>query len=106
VLLTASGFEVLEASTVQEGLRQARESSPDLIVCDVNMPNEDGESFLSQRQADPQVKMTPVIMVTSSDKPSPATRERFKAGGALALFTRPIESNKFLTLVEESLSAN
>jgi two-component system, cell cycle response regulator len=105
VLLTARGFEVLEASTVQDGLKQAREDSPDLIVCDVNMPNEDGESFLSQRQADPKLTM-PVIMVTSSDKPSPATRQRFKNGGALALFTRPIESNKFLALVEESLSAN
>jgi len=41
-LLQAAGYEVLEARDGEEGLRSATAGSPDLILCDVQMPKMDG----------------------------------------------------------------
>ena len=40
--LRAAGFEAFEAVDGEQGVRLAREKSPDLIIMDVSMPNKDG----------------------------------------------------------------
>jgi two-component system, cell cycle response regulator len=98
-VLKINGFAVLEASTAADGMRLAVEKHPAAIVCDVNMPDEDGEAFLLKKQAHPIVNQIPVIMITSSDNPSPPTRRRFKELGAKALLTRPLDSRSFIDMV-------
>jgi two-component system, cell cycle response regulator DivK len=41
-VLTAEGYEVLEAADGMEGLRVAQEKVPDLILVDINLPEMDG----------------------------------------------------------------
>ena len=40
--LKANGFEVIEASNGEEGLRKAKSERPDLILLDIMMPRMDG----------------------------------------------------------------
>jgi len=58
--------ELLEASNGEEGLAVAARERPDLILLDYNMPVMDGISMLRQLRDDPELKRTPVIMLTAA----------------------------------------
>jgi two-component system cell cycle response regulator len=105
-VLRAHGFKVLEAASVAEGVRLAVDKRPAAIICDVNMPDEDGEAFLGRRRSHPVISGIPIIMITSSDKPSPTTRERFRALGARAYLTRPLDSRTLAEAVEAAIRDN
>jgi len=65
-ILTAEGYDVLSAKDGEEALRVMRESDVDLLLLDVMMASVlDGLSAAHQIQADPALKATPVIMVSS-----------------------------------------
>ena len=65
--LTREGFQAVVADNGEEGLRLAREVHPNVITLDVMMPKMDGWAVLQQLKADPQLRDTPVIMVTIVD---------------------------------------
>lgn len=44
--LEDSGYAILEASSGQDGLRQFREHAPDIVLCDLRMPDLDGLEVL------------------------------------------------------------
>ena len=56
---------VCEATNGEEGLAVARTERPDLILLDLNMPVMDGIVMLKTLRADPDLKSTPVIMLTA-----------------------------------------
>ena len=60
------GFEIVEAADGAEGLRQAREQQPDLILLDLNMPVLDGFAVIKALGADPAMRDIPVIVSTSA----------------------------------------
>lgn len=65
IILNASGFEVLTASSGAEGLRKVEEEKPDVVVLDVMMENTD-EGFSVARKIRKQLKSNiPIIMLTS-----------------------------------------
>src|SRR4051812_37442473 len=58
LLLHESGFDVIEASDGKEGLQTFRRFRPDLVLCDVFMPEKDGlETMLELSQTYPSVKI-------------------------------------------------
>ena len=64
-VLESAPYKVLVAYNGQEGLTQAREAPPDLIILDVIMPGEDGFRILERLRADPALARIPVMMLTS-----------------------------------------
>jgi signal transduction histidine kinase/CheY-like chemotaxis protein len=58
-------YEVLEAGSGGDGLRQARDERPDVIVLDLQMPNIDGFTVLQELGADQRTSIIPVIVSTS-----------------------------------------
>ena len=70
--LSYDGFTVETASSGPEGLRMARERTPDLVVLDVMMPGMDGLEVLARlREADAQL---PILMLTAKDAPTDQVR--------------------------------
>ena len=65
--LNREGFHAVIAASGQEGLRLAREQSPDAIILDVIMHSMDGWAVLSALKADPDLASIPVVMVTMVD---------------------------------------
>jgi two-component system cell cycle response regulator len=102
--LKSAGFQVIEAGSAKEGANKALEAHPNMIICDVNMPLEDGEKFLALLKAHPEMAEVPVLMVTSSDNPTQQTKERLRDAGAVGLLMRPIESAVLLQLIEKELA--
>jgi two-component system, OmpR family, KDP operon response regulator KdpE len=60
--LMISGYEPIEAATVDEGLRLLASSAPDLVLTDLNFGNDTGERIVTACRATGQ----PVILMTAS----------------------------------------
>ena len=66
MVLESAGYEVLSAADGDEGLRQAREKKPDLVILDVIMRTVlDGLNMSREMADDPEQHDTPILMVTS-----------------------------------------
>ena len=63
--LKMEGFHVQTATNGQEGLRQIHEQPPDLILCDIMMPELDGYGVLQALQADERTAAIPFIFLTA-----------------------------------------
>jgi len=58
-----------EAANGEEGLAAATREKPNLIILDYNMPVMDGVTMLRKLREDPELKRTPVIMLTAEAGP-------------------------------------
>jgi two-component system chemotaxis response regulator CheY len=96
--LTRAGYEVLEAGDGVEGLAQLDKTPKvHLIVSDVNMPNMDGITFVTQVKQHPRHKFTPVIMLTTEGQD--AKKEQGRAAGAKAWIVKPFNPPQLLDAV-------
>lgn len=64
-VLTHSGYEVIEATSGEDGVRLAGETSPDLILMDLQLPGIDGTEALRQIRASDHNPGVPVVAVTA-----------------------------------------
>ena len=63
-VLTHSGYEVIEATSGEDGVRLAHEGSPDLILMDLQLPGIDGAEALRQIRVGGEDQV-PVVAVTA-----------------------------------------
>ena len=66
--LQKAGYAVVEAMDGKDACGKLNGQKFNLIVCDVNMPNMDGLSFLRHVKAQAAYKFTPVIMLTTESQ--------------------------------------
>jgi two-component system chemotaxis response regulator CheY len=89
-ILDMSGLEInrcLEAADGSEALRLARQDKVDVILSDINMPVMDGEEFVRQLSADPELRHIPVVVV-STDRTETRV-QKMLALGARGYVTKP-----------------
>jgi CheY-like chemotaxis protein len=82
-------YECYTAGNGMEGLQQAEEGQPDLIICDIMMPVMDGWEFVKRLRAIPGFERVPVIFLSALSAQA-SIREGYKLGAALYL-TKPID---------------
>jgi signal transduction histidine kinase len=82
--LSSSLYEVIEANGGYDGLRQARQSHPDLIFLDLAMPDVHGLEVLKMLKAIDETRGIPVILFTSQ-RPDDIGEEQSAAASALLL---------------------
>lgn len=63
-LLTAAGYQVLQAHDGEEALQTIREEHPDLVVLDLLMPRMTGFDVLRELRQDERIKDTPVLAMS------------------------------------------
>lgn len=63
-LLRLEGFEVTEARNGREGVEKARATPPDLIVCDITMPEMNGHRVLETLRDDARTALVPFVFLT------------------------------------------
>ena len=76
-VLTYAGFEVIEATSGEDGVRLVQESVPDLVLMDLQLPGIDGAEALRQIRATETA--VPVVAVTAFAMNNDRTRA-FEAG--------------------------
>ncbi|GAC1648406.1 MAG: chemotaxis protein CheB [Herpetosiphon sp.] len=86
------------APTGKRGLDVARSEQPDVILLDLQLPDLDGETVLSQLQADPLTQRIPVVVVSGDAMPNVVTR--LLSAGAKNYLTKPLDLQQFLSAIE------
>jgi two-component system chemotaxis sensor kinase CheA len=79
-ILESAGFEVELATCGEEALAKAKSRRYALFLVDVEMPGMDGFAFIERTRADPALRVTPAILVTS--RASAEDRRRGEEVGA------------------------
>ena len=93
------GFEVLTASNFTEGRASCQRSSPDLVLCDIKMPDGNGLDLLKQIKS--ESPKTPVIMITAHTS-TPDAIEAMKAG-AVDYIAKPFNVEELGLIVDRAL---
>ena len=100
-ILEHFGFRVLLASDGREGVSQAREGQPDLILMDISIPHIDGWEATRILKGDPATADIPVIALTAHALPE--DRERAEAVGCDGYLTKPVEPRRIIEEVNRFL---
>jgi CheY-like chemotaxis protein len=83
------GLDLLRSSAVPEDRR--------LVLLDLNMPKMNGIEFLAELRADPKLRATPVVVLTTSD--DERDRRAAYALNAAGYLLKPIGSESFVQLM-------
>lgn len=97
-LLDLVGFEVIGAEDGLIGLALARQHQPDLILCDVMMPNLDGYGVLTALRQDSATAMIPFIFLTAL-----ASSSKGMELGANDYLTKPCLPEQLLKAITNQL---
>ena len=100
-LLSAAGYDMIEAHDGAEGVARAGEHRPDLILMDIQMPVMDGYEATRRIKADPALKAIPVIAVTSYALSG--DEEKARTAGGDDYITKPFSPRQMLAKVREIL---
>ncbi len=99
ITLGKSGYVVIEAVDGKDAINKLNGQKIHLIICDVNMPNMDGITFLKELKQNAGYKFTPVIMLTTESQE--AKMQEGKAAGAKAWVVKPFKPETMLTAIEK-----
>ena len=101
-ILELAGYEAVTAEDGIKGVQAARTEAPDLILCDIMMPNLDGFGVLKIKNQDEGIKDIPLIFLTAK-----AEKEDFRRGmnlGAEDYLMKPFEDSDLLQVIESKLA--
>jgi two-component system cell cycle response regulator DivK len=87
-VLTYAGYEVIEATSGEDGVRMAGETSPDLVLMDLQLPGIDGAEALRRIRASEVNPDVPVVAVTAFAMNE--DRERAYEAGFVGYVEKPI----------------
>lgn len=100
--LLAEGYKVLVAGNGEDGVKAAVKELPDLIICDIAMPQLDGFGTLFSLRENVTTMHIPFIFLTASDR----VYDR-KFGfelGANDYITKPFSFDTLMTVIRKRLS--
>jgi len=93
------GYEPVSAADAMQTVMVARNSNPDVILLDVNMPGGTGLMALERLKALTATRRIPVIAITGSAEEGLA--EKVKGMGAQAFFPKPLDIVALMNMLVE-----
>lgn len=101
-IILSKDFEITTAENGMQALISMQKGAiPDLIVCDVNMPELDGEQFVKQLKASGMFQHIPIIMLSSNDKS--ADKISLMKAGADDYLTKPYNPEELMLRINYKL---
>ncbi|MGB7442614.1 MAG: response regulator transcription factor [Coleofasciculaceae cyanobacterium] len=99
--LEFQGYEVVTAGNGLEALVMLDEKLPDMIICDVMMPEMDGYTLVEHVRQDPRTSWIPVLFLSAKGQ----SQDRVKGlnKGADIYMVKPFEPEELVAQVESSL---
>tara|TARA_R100001369_G_scaffold82250_1_gene113822 strand:+ start:1554 stop:2588 length:1035 start_codon:yes stop_codon:yes gene_type:complete len=101
-LLELSNYEVVTAPDGKKGVDKAKEEIPDIIVCDIMMPELDGYDVLTRLSEDSETKGIPFIFLSAKTEHKDVRRGMDL--GADDYLTKPFEEEDLLSAIESRLA--
>jgi DNA-binding NarL/FixJ family response regulator len=95
------GYEVQTADNGKEALNLLSQNLPDMIVCDIMMPEMDGYALIENIRQDPRMSWIPVLFLSARGQ----SQDRIKGLnlGADVYMVKPFEPEELVAQVESSL---
>jgi DNA-binding NarL/FixJ family response regulator len=95
------GYEVLTADNGKEALNLLSQNLPDMIICDIMMPEMDGYALIENVRQDPRTSWIPVLFLSARGQ----SQDRIKGLnlGADVYMVKPFEPEELVAQVESSL---
>nr|WP_225986618.1 response regulator [Rufibacter sp. LB8] len=103
-ILALANYDILEAENGKVGVELAKQHAPDLIICDIMMPQLDGYGVLNILSKNPATATIPFIFLTAKSE-----KEDFRKGmnlGADDYLIKPFDDLELLDAVEMRLKKN
>jgi two-component system cell cycle response regulator DivK len=97
-ILQAMGYSPLEASTGEQALAVAAESTPALVLLDIQLPELDGAEALRRLRSDERTAGSPVHALTA--QAMQGDRERFLAAGFDGYLSKPVDIDELIATVQ------
>ncbi|MBI2413772.1 MAG: response regulator [Deltaproteobacteria bacterium] len=97
--LKKAGYDVIEACDGQDAISKLQGQKINLMICDVNMPNMDGISFLKNVKTNTSYRFTPVIMLTTESQEN--KKQEGKMAGAKAWVVKPFKPEQMLEAISK-----
>jgi two-component system, cell cycle response regulator DivK len=96
-VLSTAGYELIEAVDGGEGVELAQRERPDLILMDIQLPVLNGYETTRQIRADPNLKTTPIIAVSSYAMKG--DEDKARASGCDHYVTKPYSPIQLLKII-------
>lgn len=103
-LLDAHGYQTIQIRDGMKALEIARESVPDLILMDIQLPEVSGLEVTKWLKEDETLRQIPVIAVTAFAMKG--DEEKIREGGCEAYISKPISVATFIETVQTFLGDN
>ena len=100
-LLKRTSYELIEAFDGEAGVAKARESRPDLILMDIQLPKISGMEAMRLLRADPITAATPMVAITSFALSG--DEQKAREAGATAYLAKPYSPFELLGLIRKLL---
>ncbi len=96
------GYEVVSMEDGVKALEELETNLPDLIICDVQMPNMDGYTFVQKVRERVHTKNTPVVMLSGVEN----SKERVKCYklGAQDFLVKPFNPEELHEIIKKNLN--
>jgi DNA-binding response OmpR family regulator len=101
VRLKANHYDVIFAEDGLTSIAEARKHMPDLIILDLGLPAGDGFSVMERLNANDNLAVIPVIVLSARDKS--AAMDRALKAGAKAFLQKPVDNNQLLSVIRQVL---
>ena len=101
IQLKAMGYEVIEATTGEEGIEKAQALHPEIILMDLGLPGINGIETAHRLKKNPVTANIPVIAHTAW--PEEAFRSEGEKAGISDFLTKPTSPYRFKTTIEKCL---
>lgn len=101
-LLELAEYDVITASDGKAGVALAMQAQPDIIVCDIMMPEMDGYSVLQELANDPETRQIPFIFLSAKTEHKDVRRGMDL--GADDYLTKPFEEEELISAIESRLA--
>src|SRR5229473_2054226 len=99
IRLKANNYDTYFARDAASAISTALEKTPDLIILDLGLPDDDGYAVMKTLRTHPEVAAVPVIVVTGRDRHT--HEECVRDAGAKQFFEKPIEDSRLLMRIRE-----
>jgi CheY-like chemotaxis protein len=103
-LLRAYGYEVLSATDGEAGLATAAKERPDMIICDVHLPQLDGYGVVRVLKRQPELRAIPTVAVTALAMVG--DREKLLEAGFDGYISKPIDPETFIAGIAKLLPSD
>jgi two-component system cell cycle response regulator DivK len=100
-VLEIEGYEVIAAENGRQGLSQAFNNSPDIIITDINLPDIDGYEITDTLKKDKKTAHIPVIAMTANVMKK--DRENILQAGCDGFISKPIDIDELPGQIENFL---